>query len=95
MNKEIKTDSSTFVGILILIVFIILLFVSGCEASTSSSGETVNKPATKQVCDWVGWNSDNIIKEQYEQGYVFTGKTQGFICDNLLNFQLKEVNDKK
>lgn len=76
----------------VLAMALLLMFTSGCEGTETASNEVSTKPTTKQVCDWAGWNSDNIIKEQYEQGYVFTGKTQGFVCDNLLNFQLKEEN---
>lgn len=48
------------------------------------------KPLTKQVCDFFGINSGEIIEEQAQQGYVFTGRTRGFWCEDVLNFKLED-----
>lgn len=84
----------------ILILGIMLFGLTGCvepmyepeQLNTNEVvEEVVEKPLTKQVCDWTGWDSANIIKEQAEQGYVYTGRSNSFWCgDDMLNFQLKE-----
>lgn len=83
----------------ILIILAIILILTGCsiyeETPTQVTIETPVeevKPLTKQVCDILGFMSSEIIEEQAHQGYVFTGRTRGFWCENLLNFQLKEGN---
>lgn len=78
----------------ILLVSIIIL-LTGCmevsgEYEPSTYHYNTTKLLTKQICDWSGWDSERIIREQAQQGYTFTGKTSGFVCDNLLNFQLNE-----
>lgn len=85
----------------IILVIMSLLILTGCEVVEveESQVETNNqveeqKPLTKQICDWLGISSSTIIEEQAQQGYTFTGRTTGFICENLLNFQLKEVENE-
>lgn len=84
-------------AIIILSIFIafMILCLTGCEVVEEiQTGEIEQleeqKKLTKQVCDWTGWDSSSIIEEQAQQGYTFTGRTRGFMCENLLNFQLKE-----
>lgn len=86
----------------ILILGIMLFGLTGCvepmydteQLNTNVVTEedvVQEKPLTKQVCDWTGWGSAEIIKEQAEQGYVYTGRSNSFWCgDDMLNFQLKE-----
>lgn len=85
----------------IIIILAITLISTGCDIYVEenqpihevvvTSTEEI-KPLTKQVCDILGFMSSEIIEEQAQQGYTFTGRTRGFWCENLLNFQLKEGN---
>lgn len=81
----------------IILLIVTLLLLTGCEVVEieentveANSQVEMQKPLTKQVCDWLGINSSSIIEEQAQQGYTFTGRTTGIWCENLLNFQLKE-----
>ena len=83
----------------ILIILAMILILTGCsiyeETPTQVTIETPVeevKPLTKQVCDILGFMSSEIIEEQAQQGYMFTGRTRGLFCENMLNFQLKEGN---
>ena len=83
----------------ILIILAIILILTGCNVNEETPTQTIVatpveevKPLTKQVCDFLGFMSSEIIEEQAQQGYTFTGRTRGFWCENLLNFQLKEGN---
>lgn len=44
-----------------------------------------SKPRTKSICNWFGL-AKNIIAEQEQQGYRYTGTSSGIICDEQLNF---------
>ena len=96
--KNLK-NKNVIITILMIVAFcLILMGITGCEVideqpkGNDKTEET--RPLTKQICDWWGYSSSSIIKEQAEQGYVFTGVTKGFFCNTLLNFQLKEAKDE-
>lgn len=76
----------------ILLLIVPVLLLTGCVTVSEESNNTTEeeKPLTKQVCDWFGWNSGSIIEEQAEQGYIYTGRSRSFLCEDMLNFQLKE-----
>lgn len=90
---KILKDKRIITGIAIVLFILFGLLMTGCEVIDGQPSEVTKneeeKPLTKQVCDYFGYSSASIIREQAEQGYVFTGKTRGFFCNNLLNFQLK------
>ena len=84
----------------IIIILAIILISTGCSIYEETPTQTIVatpveevKPLTKQVCDILGFMSSEIIEEQAQQGYVFTGRTRGLFCENMLNFQLKEGNE--
>ena len=83
----------------IISILAIILISTGCSIYEETPTQTIVatpveevKPLTKQVCDILGFMSSEIIEEQAQQGYTFTGRTRGLFCENMLNFQLKEGN---
>lgn len=84
MSKE--KDVVITIMISAMVIFIVILLFTCCRDATLS-GE---KPLTKQICSYGGFSSEAIIEEEAEEGYIFTGTTKTFACDNMLNFQLIE-----
>ena len=64
--------------------------VTHFEPETEESGISYSyieeeRPQTKSICNWFGL-AKNIIAEQEQQGYRYTGTSSGIICDEQLNF---------
>lgn len=84
MYKE--ADIISMIMVSVMTIFMVLFLFSCCKGYESSN----EKPLTKQICSYGGFSSEAIIEEQAEEGYIFTGTTKTFACDNMLNFQLIE-----
>ena len=74
---------------IIVVLFLILLLMVGCSSTYQSDDSLQPKAETITVCDFFGWSSDSIIKEQLVKGYEFVDSSDGFICQNDLHFKLK------